>query len=303
MNILNNITFGIEFEAISKIEYRDLANHYDSQITDYEIKGERYNHQTQDYWKMVYDTSLDTHRDYQFQTELVSPILQGESGFNELRTISNFIEQDDNTKVNKSCGTHIHLGINKYWDDRRLTAEQKIRAMKNLFMIYTKFQDEIDSILSPSRRSSRWARNLLGNDIQNWTDEKRKKTLRNFSRRLNNKQTISEIWQMTGTRYTVINLQNWVNRGTVEFRQHQGTQNSEKIKHWIIFLMKLVERATDKALQNKRITSGLRTNGRTKFNQIFKRKMKKSTYEFFLNRREEFIREISENFRNEMGVE
>jgi len=293
MNILNNMTFGIEFEAISKVSRWELANHYDNLIPNYDFEGEEYNHQTRDYWKVVYDDSLDTWEEFTHTTELVSPILKGESGFRDLKNITSFIERDSMTKVNKSCGTHIHLGINQYWEERRLTVEQKIRAMKNLFMIYTKYQDEIDSILSPSRRSNKWAHNLIYTTTQVRTDRidsdsERKKVLRNFSRKLNKKHSIQAIHEMTGTRYQVINLQNWVSRGTVEFRQHQGTQNFEKIKHWIIFLMKLIERATDKAIQDKKITSGIRTNGRAKFNQIFKRKMKRETYQFFLERRLDF---------------
>ena len=111
---------------------------------------------------------------------------------------------------------------------------------------------------------------------------------------MNKQNSIESLRAMIGTRYSVINLENWVSRGTIEFRQHQGTESFEKISNWINFLMGMIDRATYEATRGKRITYGNQSNGDQKFNQIFKRKMKKSVFEFFSARRAEFLnREVA----------
>jgi hypothetical protein len=289
MKIQDQITIGVEIETTSKLHRTNLASFLREEAR-VDIQDAGYTHRTTDHWKICYDSSIRTTRDYSYDAEIVSPILKGKDGMKELRKLTSALEATHNTKVNKSTGLHIHFGLDKYWDDKGLTSDQKLRAMKNLMMMYTKYQIQIDSVLAPSRRSTRWARNLTMNDSmeQSISEESLKRILKNWSRKMNRQTSIEDLKDMIGTRYAVINLQNWVSRGTIEFRQHQGTESFEKISNWINFLMSMIHRATYEALRAKRITYGNQSEGIQKFNQVFKRKVKKSVYEFFNARREEF---------------
>tara|TARA_R110000803_G_scaffold49530_5_gene103067 strand:- start:9040 stop:9975 length:936 start_codon:yes stop_codon:yes gene_type:complete len=301
MKIQDSITIGVEIETTSKLNRTRLADHITANST-IDIQDAGYTHRTTDHWKVCYDSSIITTRDFPEDAEIVSPILKGKEGMKQLKELTEVLENSDQTKVNKSTGLHIHFGLDGYWDDKGLTSDQKLRAMKNLMMMYTKYQIEIDSILAPSRRSTRWAMNLTGrhfhhndeNMEDSISEDRLKSILKNWSRKMNKQNSIESLRAMIGTRYSVINLENWVSRGTIEFRQHQGTESFEKISNWINFLMGMIDRATYEATRGKRITYGNQSNGDQKFNQIFKRKMKKSVFEFFSARRAEFLnREVA----------
>jgi hypothetical protein len=47
------------------------------------------------------------------------------------------------------------------------------------------------------------------------------------------------------SRYYGVNLQSYTVHGSIEFRMHQGTLNPQKIKHWVIFLLKLVQKCKE----------------------------------------------------------
>ena len=66
---------------------------------------ESYNHNDKTHWKIVNDGSINGNDTF----ELVSPILQGGDGMRQLEKAC-FVLNACGAKVNKSCGTHVHLG-------------------------------------------------------------------------------------------------------------------------------------------------------------------------------------------------
>ena len=273
------ITKGIEIEGISQIGREELARTMTT-ATEVEIIEESYNHSTRPHWKMVYDSSIRTEDNYRENFELVSPILEN---LNDLKKITDWFNSNELTKVNKSTGLHIHFGIDKAMDDANLTPEQKLKAIKNLLITYTKFQKDINSILPQSRRNSDWARN---NDHRFQERTARTSSLKRYSKALNRCQTISEIHrQVHKTRYTAINLTNFMRNGTIEFRQHSSSQDFLKIQKWIELLETMIELAIKKAKANKAISTA--QNAENSFDQLFKRRLSNDSYNYFLNRRAE----------------
>ena len=67
-----------------------------------EVRDETYNHETRDYWKIVPDSSV--HGGF----EVVSPVLEGEAGLEQLRTVVTALDDMGGT-VNKTCGYHVHF--------------------------------------------------------------------------------------------------------------------------------------------------------------------------------------------------
>ena len=54
---------------------------------------------------------------------------------------------------------------------------------------------------------------------------------------------------MVGTRYKTVNLACFSRYGTIEFRQHQGTHNGEKIVSWIKFVVALLDASVREVVQ------------------------------------------------------
>lgn len=273
------ITKGIEIEGISKFRREDLARNIRT-ATEVEVQAENYNHSTRPHWKMVYDSSIRTEDDYNNDFELVSPILEN---LDDLKKITDWFNSNEITKVNKSTGLHIHFGIDKAMDDANLTSDQKLKAIKNLLITYTKFQDDINSILPMSRRNSQWARR---NDYKARLRNARTSPLKRYSKALNKCQTIREIHtEVHGTRYTAINLTNFMRNGTIEFRQHSSSQDFLKIQKWIELLETMIELAIKKAKANKAISTAQKAEN--SFDQLFKRRLSNDSYNYFLNRKAE----------------
>ena len=79
----------------------------------------------------------------QFGCEIVSPILQGEEGLNEVRKVLNKLQSSD-AYINRNCGFHVHVdaaGLSK--DD-----------IKNAVKRYSKFERDIDSWHISNRRGN-----------------------------------------------------------------------------------------------------------------------------------------------------
>ena len=97
-----NRNFGVEIEAYNCTRDR-LARELTAAGIRVEVEG--YNHTDHtDHWKLVTDSSLHGNNTF----ELVSPILHGEQGLEELEKVC-WVLDLCNAKVNDSCGLHVHM--------------------------------------------------------------------------------------------------------------------------------------------------------------------------------------------------
>lgn len=202
------LTFGIEIECYN-FERADLISEAYSKGLN--VRSEGYNHDdNQHYYKIVRDGSLVGEN----SQEVVSPILNGERGLNSLKTLCSALDRV-NAKVNRSCGLHVHIGA------AAMTDEHYIRVFKN----YQRLESVIDTFMAFSRRdnNSRWCHSLQGFDFSTC------RTKRDVARVL------------CYDRYHKVNAEAYSRHHTIEFRQHQGTTDYEKISNWVRFLTKLVD--------------------------------------------------------------
>ena len=204
----SKLTFGIEIECYNCVR-TDLI--YEAHLNGLEIHSEAYNHADNSrYYKIVSDGSL-TGND---TNEVVSPILNGENGLQSLRTLCNALAAV-NARVNKSCGLHVHIGA------ANISDEHYCRIFRN----YQAIETAIDTFMALSRRS----------DNAYYC-----KSLRRFD--FNGCTTKGDIARALGyRRYFKVNAEAYNRHHTVEFRQHQGTTDYEKISHWVKFLAALVQ--------------------------------------------------------------
>lgn len=212
-----NRTFGIEIEGLSPVSRNDLARSLEA--AGISCIHEGYNHRRRSHWKIVTDGSICENRGT-CGFELVSPPLRGVEGLDEIRKVCRVLRQIGCT-VNRSCGLHVHHDASDY----------NVESFKNLYAIYIRFEAAIDELVSESRRGRG---NGYCGSLGGETSLERVKNVR-------------EMYDLTRSvfpsRYVKLNCHSFEVHGTVEFRQHQGTMDGEKIAHWVVFTQMLVERA------------------------------------------------------------
>lgn len=206
-----NTKFGVEFEAynVSKAKLNSALNRAGINC---DIEG--YNHTTRNHWKIVSDSSLSGSQSF----ELVSPILQGEQGLAEVETVCRVLNEC-NAKVNKSCGTHVHLNASNF----------NLQTWKNIYINYARLEKTIDNFMPLSRRNNRFCKSL--------------KNITNFESKINEATSLQALASNVfhSDRYFKVNPISYARHNTCEFRQHAGTVEYIKISSWIRFLHNLVE--------------------------------------------------------------
>lgn len=206
-----NRTFGIEIEFIGD-RGRACAAIREAGI---ECNVESYNHRTPRGWKIVTDASIGYENG-----ELVSPILRGEEGLEQVRKVCKALSAAG-CSVDRRCGVHVHVG------GRGLSVDQ----VKNIVRAYARHESKIDAFMPPSRRGSnnRFCRSIVGRIGH-----------------LDTAQNVAQIGRgmhnyADECRYVKLNLMAWNRQKTIEFRQHSGSINGNKITNWIQFCVNFVE--------------------------------------------------------------
>jgi len=204
----NDRTFGIEIEFTANGNDRDtIVEGLKNAGLDVYFAG--YTHAVSTQWKLVTDASV------MGGFELVSPILKGTDGIEQLRKACEGLKAL-RCGANRSCGLHIHHDI-------RSESEQTVL---NLFKSYAKSEEGIDSMLPASRRGNgaQYVRTLAGRGI-------------------NAASSMTALRSRIGTRYVKLNIESYWRQGTVEFRHHSGTVEFEKISNWVYLTQRMIERA------------------------------------------------------------
>ena len=201
-------TFGVEIECLVP---RD-AMISSAQNNNMLFRYEGYNHvDNNHYYKFVSDASIQGEN----PIECVSPVLKGKSGMNSLENCCKSLNEA-NAQVNKSTGLHVHIGA------QGMSGQH----YANVFYNYMQLESVIDTFMARSRRvnNSRWCATLKDHAYELQFCE-------NF-------QDVSIA--LDGNRYHKVNPVSYERHRTIEFRQHQGSTDFEKISNWVNFLMKLV---------------------------------------------------------------
>lgn len=210
-------TFGVEIECnVRRDRFEQAAG-----SLPYEWQG-TYNHNdSRTHFRFVHDGSV-TGAD---PIECVTPVLNygprrdGKKLLGDCLTALNAA----GVKVNVSCGLHVHIGA------EHLTDEQ----FSNVFANYLCLESLIDSFMAKSRRGDgcTWCHTLKGKGI---LDCRTRRQVRE---------------SLDRSRYHKVNPMS--GHGTIEFRQHQGSTDFDKIFNWVIFCGKLVEWSKDNRLDRE----------------------------------------------------
>lgn len=222
MKNFNNVgmshrTFGVEIEFVGNLN-RVLAELNANGIN---CKFENYNHTTTSRWKIVTDSSV---RDSSGNRglELVSPPLSGINGLKELKKACAALQEAD-AKVNKTCGLHVHHDMN----------DATVKQFQGLFYLYARHEGVFDSVMPVSRRGNN---NIYCRSIETMVLVDKIKAAESVN-------DLKAIFPTEASRYCKLNFRSYLRHGTIEFRQHSGTIEFEKIAHWVLLTQAMVRRA------------------------------------------------------------
>ena len=215
-------------------------------------------------------------------TEVVpAPMAPSQTAWNYLETLCNAINEigtarlgDHNRLIKSKCGLHVHVGASflksgicpdqftaeslqymtdtgKYIGKPEGNSEQReqrsrlfadpfdVELVRDIVLRYFLNTTAINKILTYSRRNNRYAYPLTTNG-------------RLTIERINACRDVQELEQLLATihvRYTAINLIPYADLGTIEFRQHQGTTDYQKIRYWIELLNNFVLHSAENRIE------------------------------------------------------
>ena len=192
-------------------------------------------------WMAARDGSISNTSGRGIGHEIISPILYGQEGINNMKKVVKALSRAG-AKVNRSCGVHVHLGLNHYSRVRRFSAAKKNRMLHRIADLYAYFADGIDTLVPASRRngSNHYCRRVQNNQAKFNVHEDYETRSFNFGR-------------------GVFNTLNYATNGTVEFRQHGGSLNGTKLENWAKLMSKIVGWAINENHPNHRTPFGAET--------------------------------------------
>ncbi|MFL5063492.1 MAG: amidoligase family protein [Xanthobacteraceae bacterium] len=228
---LSNRSFGIELEVMLPrgLSRGEMARRITA--AGVECREEGYNHVARSHWKIVTDASLEGGNG----AEIVSPKLSGEEGLRQARIVAGLL-QDARAKVNKSCGFHVHV------DASDVTPAQ----MRLVALNYVWFESFFDHIMPSSRRASN--NDYINSNRARFGSYGTEGVNAAFTRiPANPADHLAVITAVCGAsesaRYHKLNLTAFARHRTIEFRQHSGTVEADKIEHWVRLLVAFVEKS------------------------------------------------------------
>ncbi|GER94841.1 hypothetical protein A45J_2607 [hot springs metagenome] len=217
VNILPIYSFGVELEMNIRSR-EELKRKLTEAGIDAALTGYTGNTSVDNPWRIGTDGSIRIDNGFE-GTELVSPKLFGADGFATLKKVL-YIVNDVGTRINKSCGFHVHIDAWN-WDTSLMLELAKIWAKIEIpFLWY---------LVSPKRRNN------------------------NFCKAVDTNYLLRLAEGRYPDRYYSLNVSAFHRHRTLEFRLHNGTTDPEKILPWIIFLLKLVD-SVKKGLKYSDIT-------------------------------------------------
>ena len=197
----SDFTFGVELELLSpmSVNVGDLL--YRAGFSS---------------WQIVHDGSLSAESGFNAR-EAISPVLQGEAGLTALRTVCALLKTAG-CRVNVSCGMHVHVGVRG----------MKPLRLRKIAAAFLNAEHHFDALVPASRRANRYCQSNTA--IANVAALAAATTVQQIAVAMNRGY---ENVHYTSYRYRKLNFQSFLRHGTIEFRQHGGTVESDKACAWV----------------------------------------------------------------------
>ena len=200
--------FGVEIEAYSEtMDHRNLA-----ELLEVErgVKRDSSSHDSLD-WGIYFDRSIKHKSKDVYPIELVSPVMQGASALEEIRSLLNQAKDLANLRINSTCSIHIHVGVESMYkvligNEKPTIDDQIAQIVEPFFKVFSEhYEDELLAMMPPSRRESRYCNSIK-----------------------------SVSFNVDMSKYYTLAYRPRIN--TLEFRLHSGTLSFTKIANWIAII-------------------------------------------------------------------
>ena len=236
---VNGITLGVEFEfavndeALNRRVIAEQMREAGLNVYGLYTYGASRHEDSLQSWVVKSDSTIKPDDNSHLAVEIVSPILRISEFDNQVRIATNVFEsiggyipgqRRRTTNVGPTCGLHLHVG--------GLSTSMKCRFAAE----YIRHEKAIDSILAPSRRG-RLPGFSKGYLHQRMVSES-VRMLRDGGYNLGSLRAATNPGR---DRYRNVNNETGTKK-TVELRQHQGTIDYEKTKHWKDLMLAMIER-------------------------------------------------------------
>lgn len=255
-NALPQIRFGLEIEIVVPDGLRDgfsLAKIAKS-ITNLgpeKVEFLGYTHATTRHWKIVPDSSIEGN-DSDLLFELVSPVLQGDEGLCELRSVMDNIRRIG-VSTNASCGFHVHV------DAEQGSPISSLLALKSVARCFVSLENAFDLLVSCAENDSH-GRNRRTNRNRYCKSNRIAFGQLSNRQRWNNISSASSRKQLVKMlnpgydRYRKLNLTNVALRdrpSTYEFRHHGGVEDLKEAEAWVRLILSFCLNATKPSAMEK----------------------------------------------------
>lgn len=181
---------------------------------------------------------------------VLPPLADCQVAYEYLQSVCNVLDSVG-CSINTSCGLHVHISNAELRDHSPAAytgasiAHTEARGgflashgepldfviVKDIMHRYERQQDTLNTMFARSRTHNRYCAPLSASKID----------------------SASTIRDLDHGKFYAINLQTW-QRGTIEFRQHGGTIDCDKIWNWVQFILNLV-----RWTKTERVANGTRT--------------------------------------------
>lgn len=252
-----NKGWGVEIEMFIPCSEEDLIQKLVGR--GIAIRGHGYNHRVTLEWKIVSDGSLRNNSlpSHYHACELVSPILKGQAGEAELKKVCEVLEIIG-ARVNSSCGLHVHQGCSpvpgtQFYSTSLETKREIRKAIRTgvyAACIYHHFQKIFDNMIPKHRVDCEYARHFTLAEINALKESKCKinHIETNFSEDSSRGRRSNRM--VYPSRRKVVNLSAFWRHGTIEFRQHSGSTEFQKIISWVKITQAIMLKAEKLAKTN-----------------------------------------------------
>jgi hypothetical protein len=188
-----DLTFGVEIEIRGKdvkgnhVSYGDVENVLGQRFSKWMVESEHCG------W------------------EIVSPILKGDDGVDELWRLVNALK-DGGFTVDSSCGLHVHIGVEGFHPDK----------VKAILGAYAAHEERFDELMHVERHQSEYARPV-------------ERCFRNMDE-VRKQRTITGVGRCQYHRYSKLNVKAFSRHKTIEIRHHHGCLDPDRVDTWVSLL-------------------------------------------------------------------
>lgn len=241
------IRFGLEIEIVVPMGKRDgftlesLAKNL-TKLGQKKVDFLGYTHTVTNNWKIVTDSSIrannGVNQDLCF--ELVSPVLQGDEGLAQLRSIMESVRRIG-IATNTSCGFHVHV------DAETGSPIANMNSLKAISQCFVSVENAFDLIVSNNNRHTNRNRYCNSNRIAFGSMSSRQRW--NEIESAYNRYELVKMMNPNDDRYRKLNLTNLTNSNrpsTIEFRHHGGVQDLQEAEAWVRLVLLFCQNARTK---------------------------------------------------------